>query len=56
MTVGEIMDKQAAGAYAAGRYQFLGSTLQDVFNRGNLVVSLVILLMLLLKTNLQLYP
>lgn len=36
MTVGEIMDKQAAGQlHAAGRYQFLGSTLQDVFNRGN---------------------
>ncbi len=35
MTVGEIMDKQAAGQlHAAGRYQFLGSTLQDVFNRG----------------------
>ena len=37
MTVGEIMDLQAAGKlHAAGRYQFLGSTLQDVFNRGNL--------------------
>ena len=36
MTVGEIMDMQAAGQlHAAGRYQFLGSTLQDVFNRGN---------------------
>lgn len=36
MTVGEIMDKQAAGElHAAGRYQFLGSTLQDVFDRGN---------------------
>ena len=36
MTVGEIMDKQAAGQlHAAGRYQFLGSTLQDVFDRGN---------------------
>ena len=35
MTVGEIMDMQAAGQlHAAGRYQFLGSTLQDVFNRG----------------------
>ena len=36
MTVGEIMDKQAAGQlHAAGRYQFLGTTLQDIFNRGN---------------------
>lgn len=36
MTVGEIMDKQAAKQlHAAGRYQFLGSTLQDIFNRGN---------------------
>ena len=37
MTVGEIMDKQAARQlHAAGRYQFLGTTLQDIFNRGNL--------------------
>jgi len=36
MTLGEIMDKQAAGQlHAAGRYQFLGSTLQDVLDNGN---------------------
>ena len=36
MTLGEIMDKQAAGElHAAGRYQFLGSTLQDVLDNGN---------------------
>ena len=35
MTLGEIMDKQAAGQlHAAGRYQFLGTTLQDVLDNG----------------------
>ena len=35
MTLGEIMDKQAAGQlHAAGRYQFLGTTLQDVLQNG----------------------
>ena len=35
MTLGEVMDKQAAGElHAAGRYQFLGTTLQDVLQNG----------------------
>lgn len=36
MTVGEILDLQSAGQlHAAGRYQFIGGTIQDIFNRGN---------------------
>ena len=35
MTVGEVMDLQAdKKLWAAGRYQFIGPTLKDVFNRG----------------------
>lgn len=37
MTVGEILDLQAAGQlHAAGRYQFIGGTIEDIFNRGNI--------------------
>jgi len=36
-TLGEIRDLQRQGKlHAAGRYQFLGSTIDDTFNRGNL--------------------
>jgi len=36
MTVGEILDLQSAGRlHAAGRYQFIGGTIQDIFSRGN---------------------
>ena len=36
MTVGEILDKQAAGElHAAGRYQFVEGTIPDIFRRGN---------------------
>ena len=36
MTVGEILDKQAAGQlWAAGRYQFVEGTIPDIFRRGN---------------------
>ena len=35
MTLGEIMEKQFSGQlHAAGRYQFLGTTLQDVLDNG----------------------
>ena len=36
MTVGEILDKQAAGQlHAAGRYQFIEGTIPDIFDRGS---------------------